>query len=259
MGFEYELLKRFADYLDVDLEIVITTDIDSMFNELDHGTADIIAHTLTITEDRKKEVNFTDYLYLTHQVLVQKKPDNWRKLKWATTENALIHDAIELIGDTVSVRKNSAYHQRLINLSQEMGGEIIIDTLPGSLATDEILKMLVDGKIKYTIADNNIASINASYYPVLDIDVPISFSQRIGWAVRFSSPELLFAANQWLKEFKKEVDYNVIFNKYFKNNRAFSKRINSDFLSINNNKISKYDDVIKKNVEGTEWDWRLIA
>jgi len=259
MGFEYELLERFSDYLGVELEIIISKDIDSLFDVLNKGNADIVAHTLAITSDRKKEVDFTDYLYLTHQVLVQKKPDNWRKLKWAATEKTLVHDAIELIGDTVSVRKNSAYFERLINLSQEMGGEIIIDTLPGSLATDEIIKMLVDGKIKYTVADNNIASINASYYPVLDIDVPISFSQRIGWAVRFNSPELLAAANQWLKEFKREVDYNVIFNKYFKNNRAFSKRIKSDFLSINNNKISKYDDIIKKNVESTGWDWRLIA
>jgi len=259
MGFEYELLERFADYLGVQLEMIVSHNIDSLFDELNSGKADIVAHTLTITSDRKKEVNFTDYLYLTHQVLVQKKPDNWRELKWATTDKALIHDAIELIGDTVSVRKNSAYYDRLINLSKEMGGEIIIDTLPGSLVTDQIIKMLVDGKIKYTVADNNIASINASYYPVLDIDVPISFSQRIGWAVRFNSPELMAAANQWLKAFKKEVDYNVIFNKYFKNSRAFRKRIKSDFLSINNNKISKYDELIKKNLEGTDWDWRLIS
>jgi membrane-bound lytic murein transglycosylase F len=223
------------------------------------GGADIVAHTLTITSERKTKVNFTDYLYLTHQVLVQKKPDNWRKLKWSAIEKALIHDAIELIGDTVSVRKNSAYMERLGNLSKEIGGDIIIDTLPGFLATDEIIKMLVDGKIKYTIADDNIASINASYYPVLDIDVPIGFSQRIGWAVGFNSPELLEEANQWLKEFKKEVDYNVIFNKYFKNSRAFKKRIKSDFYSLNTNQISKYDDIIRKNVEGTNWDWRLIA
>jgi membrane-bound lytic murein transglycosylase F len=241
------------------LELIISNDIDSLFNELNRGDADIVAHTLTITSQRQKEVNFTNYLYLTNQVLVQKKPDNWRKMKWSSVNKTLIHDAIELIQDTVSVRKNTSYSQRLNNLSKEIGGQIVIDTLPGSLATDEIIKMVVDGKIKYTVADKNIASINASYYPILNIDVPISFSQRIAWAVRFNSPELLEAANKWLAEFKKEVDYNVIFNKYFKNTRSFRKRIKSDFYSLNNNKISKYDDLIKKNVENTGWDWRLIA
>ena len=259
MGFEYELLERFAEYLGVKLEIVVTSDIDSLFNELNNGDVDLVAHSLTITKERKQEVNFTDYLYLTNQVLVQKKPDNWRKMKWNKVEKTLVHDAIELIDDTVSVRKNTSYFQRINNLSSEIGGNIVIDTLPGSLATDEIIKMVVDGFIKYTIADKNIASINASYYPILDIDVPISFSQRIAWAIRSNSPNLLEAANEWLKEFKKEVDYNVIFNKYFKNTRAFKARIKSDFYSLNNNKISKYDDIIKKNAAIIEWDWRLLT
>lgn len=259
MGFEYELLKRFADYLELDLEIHVSDNIDSLLMELNKGSVDLVAHGITITSERKDAVNFTDYLYLTHQVLVQKKPDNWRQMKWSAIQKSLVHDAIELIGDTVSVRANSSYHQRLENLSTEIGGEIIIDTLSGDLSTDEIIKMVVDGKIKYTVADNNIASINASYFPVLDIDVPISFSQRIGWAVRSNSPELLQAANTWLKEMKKEVDYYVIYNKYFKNKRSFRKRIQSEFYSLNKNRISQYDDLIRQYADSIRWDWRMLA
>ena len=96
---------------------------------------------------------------------MQKKPDNWRKMKWSQLQSSLIHDAIELIGDTVSVRANSSYMNRLENLMEEMGGTIYIDTLSADLSTDKIIEMVVNGKIKYTVADNNIASINASYYP----------------------------------------------------------------------------------------------
>ena len=180
-------------------------------------------------------------------------------MKWSAIERALVHDAIELIGDTVSVRKNSSYYRRLKNLSREIGGEIVIDTLPGNLSTDEIIKMVVDGKIKYTVADDNIASINASYYHILDIDVPISFSQRIAWAVSPNATELLAAANDWLKQMKDEVDYYVIYNKYFRNRRDFRKRVQSDFYSLTNNRISRYDEIIKSNAESIGWDWRLIA
>ena len=259
MGFEYELLKRFADSLGVDLEVIVAKDIDSLFDDLMEGKADIIAHSMTITSERKEEVDFTDYLYLTKQVLVQKKPDNWREMKWSELNRALIHDPIELIGDTVSVRKNSSYHERIINLSNEMGGEIFIDTISGELSTDEIIKKVVEGEIKYTIADDNIAAINASFYPVLDIEVPISFSQRVGWAVRPGSEALKKAANKWLDKMKDHVDYYVIFNKYFKNERDFRKRVRSDFFSLNNNKISQYDEIIKKHAEKIGWDWRLLA
>ncbi len=259
MGFEYELLKRFADHLGVELEIEIAQNIDHLLTGLEKDDIDLVAHGITITSDRKEKVNFTDYLYLTHQVLVQKKPDNWRKMKWSEIESALIHDAIELIGDTVSVRKNSSYQKRLVNLSKEIGGQIVIDTLSGNLSTDEIIKMVVDGKIKYTVADNNIASINASYYHILDVDVPVSFSQRIAWAVSPRSDELLEEINNWLEKMKKEVDYYVIYNKYFKNKRDFRKRVQSDFFSLNNNRISKYDELIKTNADSIGWDWRLVA
>jgi membrane-bound lytic murein transglycosylase F len=221
MGFEYEMLERFAKHLNLELQITVSTDLDSLTHMLNSGEVDLIAHGLTVTTDRMEEIAFTDHLYLVRQVLVQKKPKNWRNISWSRMQDGLIKDPIELIGDTVSVRKNSSYIKRLENLSLEIGGQIFIDTLPGSLSTDEIIKMVDEGKIKYTIADDNIAAINASYYPSLDVSVPISFSQRIAWAMRYDSPELLQAANDWITTQKKGSDYHVIYNRYFKNTRAF--------------------------------------
>jgi membrane-bound lytic murein transglycosylase F len=245
--------------LGVELNIVISNNIDTMYSELINHKVDLIAYGLTITEERKKSINFSEYLYLTHQVLVQKKPDNWRKMKWSKLQSSLKHDVIDLIGDTVSVRDKSSYINRLANLSEEMGGQIYIDTLPANLSTDRIIEMVADGEIKYTVADNNIASINESYYPILDIDVPVSFSQRISWALRPDSPGLEKVLNDWIKEMKKETEYYVIYNKYFKNKRGFRNREKSDYLSLNENKISKYDDIVKTYAKTINWDWRLLA
>ena len=259
MGFEYELLKSFTDYLGVDLEIIVAQNIDSLFSNLQRGKVDLIAHGLTITNERKDEVLFTDYLYLTHQVLVQKKPDNWRKMNWSAIERSLIHDAIELIGDTVSVREETSYLQRLRNMSDEIGGEIIIDTLLGTTTTDDAIEMVLSGEIKYTVSDDNIANVFASYYPILDIDVPISFSQRIAWAARVNSPKLTETVNKWLTYVKKDVYYYIIYNKYFKNSKDFRKRVKSEFYSLNNQSISIYDDLIKEQANKIGWDWRMLA
>lgn len=259
MGFEFELLERFAEHLGVKLEIVVVNNINRIIPNLNKGKVDLTAHGLTITRDRKKDISFSDYIYLTRQVLVQKKPDNWRTMNWKSLENSLLHDPIELINDTVSIRIETSYRERINNLSDEMGGTIHIDTLKGDLTTDEIIKMVAKGKIKQTIADDNIAKIVASYYPILDISVPISFSQRIAWATRKDSQDLLEELNRWIKKSKKSVDYYVIYNKYFKNKRDFKRRVKSDFYSINSNTISKYDKIIKKESKNLGWDWRLIA
>ena len=259
MGFEYELLKLLAEHLDLKLELVISTDLDTEFEVLNRGDVDLIAHGMTVTNQRKWEVDFTEYLFLTRQVLVQKQPDNYRNMKWAALQKQLIHDPIELINDTVSIRRNSAYFERMMSLSNEIGGTIFIDTLDSSLSTDEIIKMVTDGKIKYTIADENLARINASYHPILKIDVPVSFSQRIAWVTRKKSPELRKAVNQWILRERKQTDYNVIYNKYFKNRKDFRRRTRSSFYSLNNKQISQYDKLIKKYAGDINWDWRFLA
>ncbi|MEQ3796426.1 transporter substrate-binding domain-containing protein [Flavobacteriaceae bacterium MJ-SS4] len=259
MGYEFELLERFAEYLDVSLEIIVVNDLDEIFEKLNNGEGDIVAHGLTITTDRKEDVAFTDHLYLTKQVLVQKKPDNWRSINWGKLKKELVHDPIDLLGDTISVRDKTSYKERIYNLSEELGGTIHVNLLPGELSTDEIIEKVAEGEIKYTIADHNIASIMATYYPVLDVKVPVSFSQRIAWATRHDSQNLLKATNSWLKEIKRQIDFNVIYNKYFKNKKYFRRRIRSDFYSLNKQQISPYDDLIKRYSKGINWDWRLVA
>ncbi len=259
MGFEYEILERLADHLNLKLEIIISDDLDSQFEVLNRGDVDLIAHGMTVTNQRKWEVDFTEYLYLTKQVLVQKKPDNHLKMSWKTLANQLIHDPIELINDTVSIRKNSAYGERLVSLSNEIGGNIVIDTLNSQLSTAEIMDMVADGTIKYTIADENLAKINASHNSILNIDVPISLSQRIAWVTRKKSKNLRKVIDKWIKTERKKTDYRVIYNKYFKNKRSFKRRIRSDYYSLKNNQISKYDDLIKTYANKIDIDWRLLA
>ena len=259
MGFEYELLSRLAKNLGLELKITIAEDIDDLFDMLNNGKGDLIAYGLTITEPRKKMVSFTENHYVTHQALVQRMPDNWRSLPGYKIDKQLISNTLELSNDTVWVRENSSYAERIKNLENEIGADIPVAHINGNVTTDEIIKMVVDGEIERTVADYNIASINKTYYPILNIDTRISFSQRIAWAVRQNSPELLKAINKWINKEKKSDDYYVIYNKYFKNTRSNRSRIKSDFYSKNSNKISKYDDIIKENASKLGWDWRFLS
>lgn len=259
MGFEYELLERLAKDLGVELEMVIAKDENDLVELLQNGEGDLLAYGYTITESRKKQINFTTPLYLSHQVLIQRKPEYWRQMKLHEIKNYLITNPVELIGDTISVKRNSSYASRVKNLANELGGSIFIDTLEGTMSTDKIIQKVAEGEIKYTIADENIAFINSSYYPILDINTSLSLSQRIGWAVRKRDTQLLATVNQWLDKAKKTTDYHVIYNKYFKNKRLHKKRVISEFYSLNENKISPFDEIIKENADLINWDWRLLA
>ena len=134
-----------------------------------------------------------------------------------------------------------------------------MEEIGGELSSEKLIQAVIDGEIKYTVVDDNIAAINAAYHPILDVKTPMSFSQRTAWGVRKSSPRLLDTLNVWIAQAKKDVDYRVIYNKYFRNKRAFRALVKSEFYSLNEQRISPYDELIRENAERIGWDWRLLA
>ena len=202
MGYEYELLQRLAKQLKVSLKLKVIASIDEAFTMLNTGEADIMAFPLSITNDRKQYFSFTDAHYVTTQVLVQNK----QKAK-------VIQTPFELIGQEVWVKNGSSFKTRLKHLSQEIGGEILIkeDTVDGE--TESLIEDVANGKIKFTVADQTIAIVNSWYYPNLDISMPVSLPQQIGWALRKNSPQLLKETNAWLKSIKANSTFQVIYNK----------------------------------------------
>ena len=71
MGFEYELLKEFADELGVELEVRILHDLDEMIDLLNKQEGDLVGCNLTFTKDREKRIDFSAPYIHTPQVLIQ--------------------------------------------------------------------------------------------------------------------------------------------------------------------------------------------
>ena len=259
MGFEYELIKRLGEHLGVEVKLIVAENMDEMTAMLQSGFGDIVAHGMTVTQGRKEEVAFTLPHNRTHQVLIQRKPKDWRDMKLHEIDRELIRNPIDLVGKEVSVREASAYYERLLNLEEEIGGEIEIQTVSGTYTTDELIEQVAQGKLTYTIADHHIALINRTYFSRIDIETPISLSQQLAWMVRKDAPHLLDAVNSWLESYVGQTEFRVIYNKYFKNKRAFLTRMKSEYFSRTGGKLSPYDELLQAQADSLEWDWRLLA
>ena len=259
MGFDYELLTNYAEHAGLKLELIPIQNMDSVFYELNNGKGDIVAANLTITKDRLKEVGFTAPILVTQQVLIQRKPDNWRSLSKKNLQKELITSTIDLSGKMVIVRKGSSFYPRLKSLSDEIGGNIIVKTVPGDYTMEQLIKLVSIGKIDYTIADKNIAMVNQYYYQNIDAELPISNDQQIAWAVRTNADSLTTSINQWLEEFQQTKKFKRLHTKYFKNQQSFSKRMKSDYYTLTSGKISKYDELFMQYAPEANLDWHLLA
>ena len=259
MGYEYELLSIFADSIGVELRFDITPDLAEAFDKLNRGEGDILAYNLTVTKERRERIEFTDYHNIVRQVLIQRKPDNWRQMKLHEIERSMLRTPIELIGKEIYVRKNSAYVSRLKNLADEIGGDILIIEEYSDVETEGIISKVANGEIDYTVADEDIALVNARYYPNIDIKTPISLPQQIAWGVRKNSDSLVSVLNKWIFQMKKTPEYYAIYDKYFRSTLKSKARLQSDYFSTQGDRISPYDSLIKHAASEIGWDWKLLA
>lgn len=246
MGYQFDLLQAFADHLGVKLEIVAENDLDEAFRMLEDGEVDLFANNLTITGTRTKKYNFTVPHSTTKQVIVQRN-DN----------TDLVKNPLDLARKIVYVQKASASAHRLRNLSDEIGAEIVVVEMPNYEA-DELIELVANGEIDYTVCDEDVARVNSFYFENLNVETQVSFDQNLAWAVSKKSKNLLGELNNWLESFKTTAEYRIIRGKYFEN-PFWARRILSENSRIKSGYMTPYDDGFKNASTTIDWDWRLFA
>ena len=246
MGFQYELSEQFAKSLGVKLKVKVARNVRDLIRKLQAGEGDLIAYTLPVTKEWKDSLLYCGEDVITHQVIVQRNGRREKPLK----------DVTELIGKDVYV-KPGKYHERLVNLDKELGGGIHIHVVRGdSVSNEDLIAQVAQGKIPYTVTDNDIARLNRTYYPNLNISLAISFDQRSSWAVRQDCPQLARAASEWHRVNMTSPDYTASTKRYFEISKATP---HTPILSLREGKISHYDNLFKKYAKEIDWDWRLLA
>lgn len=244
MGFQYELAQGFAKSLGVELKVKVLNSEVELVNALLNGEGDLIAYNLAITNDRKKELIYCGKENISHQVLVQRNGKE------------LLRDVTQLVGKEVYVMPGK-YEERLDNLNNELGGGIIIkEVSQDSITNEDLIEMVAKGKIDYTVTNNELAKINKTYNPNINISLEISFDQRSAWAVRKTSPKLAEAADKWHRENINSAEFEASARRYFELNKHTPQ---GSILSLKDGRISYYDDLFRKYASQINWDWRLLA
>jgi membrane-bound lytic murein transglycosylase F len=257
MGFHFELLKKFADHLELELEVITSNDIDEALEYLQDGETDLVAIGLSISAGRKEMMRFTEPLMQTTEVLVQRKPNGWTKMTADALESKLVRNQLDLAEKTVYVQKGSSYAQRLYSLERESGVDIGIIEVPYD--AEELARQVARGEIEYTVCDDYMSNIIGSLYSELDLTTPVSFPQNIAWSVRKDGTDALLAElNDWITGFKTTREYARLERKYFSGARPASMA-SSEYFATYTGKVSPFDDIIRNYSDSIGWDWRLVA
>lgn len=247
MGYEYDLIKDFAQSQGLKLNIKVAENPTRLVEMLEAGEADVVAYPIPFNNKLKDEVIYCGREDISSQVLVQR----------TNKGDTILTDVTQLIGKEVFVKPNTKYHERLKNLDVELGGGIRIEDIgKDTVTTEDLIEMVSLGQIPYTVSDENTARLNKTYYWNINADLKISFPQRSSWVVRKSSPELAAAINEWASDKTGKHVFKAATKRYFE----LSKQpFTADIPEVKNGHVSPYDLLFKKHAKNIGWDWQLLA
>lgn len=250
MGYDYDMVSRLAADKGMALKLTVAPSLGAVVEMLDSGLIDLVAYEVPVTADYRSRVVACGVESVTHQVLVQP-----RKSAHPVT------DVTQLVGREVWVERGSKYHQRMANLNDELGGGIIIKPIDrDTLITEDLIAMVSQGDIPLTVVDSDIARLNKTYYPDLDITLELSFPQRAAWGVAPGKEWLADTINAWISGEKPRNARAALLKRYFemgKDRRPTSGGIHT--LNLSSGHVSPFDHLFRRASAELGWDWRLIA
>ncbi|UCB56312.1 MAG: membrane-bound lytic murein transglycosylase MltF, partial [Thiotrichales bacterium] len=186
-GLEYDLAKMFADELGVKLTMIIPEALSDILEGVQDGTAHFAAAGLTVTEEREKRFRFGPaYQEITEQLLYHAdspKPKNLSKLG----------------GGTLEVVAGSSHEERLNylqNIIKDLNWISVKDQAP-----EDLMQLVADQIIDYTIADSNEVALNKAFYLKLRVAFDISEPQKLAWMFPLDEDDSLY--NEAVKFFER--------------------------------------------------------
>jgi len=248
LGFEYELMRRFASLNNLKLEMVVADSYDEMLTMLKEGRGDMIAAGLSRTENRLVKIK-------QQKMQSSIRYNRVSELLVAHKESPKINNLTDLKDRVITVRRSSSFWQTAEQLAKEY--QVTLVAADELLATELLIAQVANRTIDLTLADSNLVAIEKNFRN--EIITPLTLNDNVPYAyvTRNNNPELLTSLNRFIRQHYRKTFYNVVKNKYFKNSTNQNK-LRESRLQVGSD-LSPYDDIIKENVTEYHFDWRLIV
>ncbi len=198
VGFDIDVVKAVAAKAGMEVKFV-NTPWEGIFNALKQGDRDLLVSSITITDERKQSMDFTDPYFDAHQLIAVK----------ADSKIARFEDLKSL---KVGVQTGTTGDETITKLQGKNSPDI-----KRFESTPLALKELETGGIDAVVADNGVVVNyvkNNAGNKFKTVNDPAFLPEHYGVAVRKGNTELLARLNQGLAAIKADGSYDRIYASY---------------------------------------------
>ncbi|MEG7475421.1 membrane-bound lytic murein transglycosylase MltF, partial [Serratia marcescens] len=243
-GLDYELAKRFANYLGVKLVVIPHQNINDLFDDLDDDDADLLAAGLIYNQERLSRARTGPAYYSFSQHLVYRlgtpRPKSFADIK-----------------GKLAVASGSAHVSTLKQLKQDKYPDLAWES-SSDLTSKELLERVADGKLDYTLGDSVTIALLQRIHPQLAVSFDVTDEEPVTWYLKRDGDDSLYAA--MLDFYSQMVDDGTLARleeKYLGHVGSFDYVDTKTFLSAIDSVLPNFRPLFEKHAN--EIDWKLLA
>lgn len=244
-GLEYDLARGFADELGVELKMVVASNVSDVLERLLDRDADFAAAGLTATRKRQAWARFTPPYQLITQQLVYRV-------------GGTRPDRIENLQGSLEITSRSSHEEELRKLKYqypELTWQVNKDA-----ESEELLTLVWDKELDYTVADSNEIAINQRYYPELRVAFNITEPEPLAWAFpRMKDDSLYLAASDYITRIKESGALAQLIDRYYGHLNNFDYVDTITYQRHIESLLPDYRKLFEYAAEEFQLDWRLLA
>ena len=257
-GISYEAAVLFEQALNREVSgnrkvqvLILPVTRDRLIPDLVAGHGDIAAANLTITPERRAQVDFSDPFIRDVREIVVTGPRAPR-----------VEELEDLAGQSMPVRLSTSYYQSVLKLSDSLvaaGLEgVDIQAMDEHLEDVDLLEMVNAGLLPWTVSDTHLAEAWGEVFDALELrhDLAVREGGEIAWAFRKESPQLRDAINEFVRQNREStLTGNMLLKRYFENAEWVQDALGGADLD----RFQAVLDPIRKYAAEYDFDWLLVA
>jgi len=245
-GIEYELIRRFTEFIGVKPRFIIPDTFKEIIPALTDGQAHIAAVGLTVTEKRGKRIRFsTPYQTITSQAVYLSGTRKPRKPE-------------DLLNKKIAVIAGSS-HEELLTRLQKKHPKLKWVSSKNSMM-ESLMQQVLDRKIDVIIGDSNEIAINRRYFPKIKIGFDVSAPQQLAWALQHSQDDSLYQKTvEFFEQLKQSGELDQLLEQYYGHVDRMNFVDKRTFWRHVSNRLPEYRHLFHQAAESTGYDWRLLA
>ncbi|WP_409525089.1 membrane-bound lytic murein transglycosylase MltF [Nitrincola sp. MINF-07-Sa-05] len=247
-GFEYELSKAFADFLGVELELIVASDLQELFDLQLNRSVHLIAANLLVTEQRRRKLEHGPvYRYSAPTVV------------YRVRQGIPAPEAVEdLYGSNLAVLAGSSHADLLRSLSDEYPDLVWEEKTEND--TIDLMRKIHEMELDYTIMDTFLFDAQSSFFPGLRRTLLLDDPQPVSWLMARNPDNTLKTQLQHFFDIRQTKDLIADLElRYFsQQNRlnffdtaSFRQHLQERFLSLQEHFLQA--------AEETGFEWPLLA